>query len=89
MRSNPIKYYFKQGDLGRSVEMIEQICQDYRDQDWLHEMLLLWGVAHLKLGNVSTGTEKLRQVMHEYPESASAEKASQIIEKMSGNSAEI
>lgn len=77
-----IKYYYDQKDYPRASELLERICRDYQDQDWLHKMYLTWGVVHLRMNHRDAGIEKLQQVIEEYPESDSAVTASQLLGKM-------
>jgi len=82
-----IKYYYDNRDYPRASELLERICQDYQDQDWLHKMLLTWGVVHLQMNQRELGLEKLNQVIEEYPESDSAVTANKLIGKLMGEAA--
>jgi len=79
-----VKYHYERADYPRTAELLERVCQDYQDQEWLHKMLLTWGVVHLRMNQAAEGVEKLRRVIEEYPESDSAETASKLLEKLRG-----
>ena len=79
---NVVKYYYDQKDLPRVLELVERICQDYQDQEWLHKMILAWGVVSMRLNQREVGIEKLEQVIEEYPESTSATTAAGVLRKM-------
>jgi len=74
-----IEYHNKEKDYRRCAELLERVCRDYQDQDWLHEMYKDWGVVLLRMGHYEAGTEKLQQVIEEYPESDSAVTASKLL----------
>jgi tetratricopeptide (TPR) repeat protein len=81
-----VTYHYKRGDYPRAAELLERVCQDYRDQEWLHKMLLTWGVVQLKMNRGAEAIEKLRSVIEEYPESDSAQKAAELLKKLRGPS---
>ena len=77
-----IDYYCKKRDFPRAAELLERVCQDYQDQDWLHTMLLTWGKVHYHMRNREACIDKFRQVIEEYPGSDSAEQASRLLKKL-------
>ncbi len=79
-----VKYHYERADYPRAAELLERICQDYQDQEWLHKMLLTWGVVQLRMNQKAGGLDKIHRVIEEYPESDSAETAAKLLEKLRG-----
>ncbi len=67
-----VNYYLTKRDYPRASELLERVCQDYQDQEWLHKMLLRWGQVLAVMKQPELAKEKLQQVVEEYPESTSA-----------------
>ena len=68
-------YYINTKDYARAVELMERVTQDYPDASFLDRMLLKWVIASYRMGNYPQAKEKAEQLLSEYPNSKSAEKA--------------
>ena len=59
---------------------MEQVFQDYPDASFLDKMLLKWVIASYRMGNFAVAKQKAEQLLSEYPNSKSAEKARTFLE---------
>ena len=59
---------------------MERVTQDYPDAGFLDKMLLKWVIASYRMGDAATAKAKAEQLLSEYPNSKSAEKARQFLE---------
>jgi len=86
-----INYHVTTRDFARAEDLLEQVFQDYPDGDFLDSMLLKWVVVAYRKGDFKTAHSKCSQLLFEYPASAHAATAKQIlpkIEKRLGRDAE-
>ena len=68
-------YYINTKDYARAVELMERVTQDYPDAGFLDKMLLKWVIAAYRMNNYQLARDKAEQLLSEYPNSKSAEKA--------------
>lgn len=68
-------YYINTKDYARAVELMERVMQDYPDAGFLDKMLLKWVIASYRMGDLPTAKAKAQQLLSEYPNSKSSEKA--------------
>jgi TolA-binding protein len=73
-------YYINAKDYARAIELMERVTQDYPDAGFLDKMLLKWVIASYRMGDPATAKAKAEQLLSEYPNSKSAEKARQFLE---------
>jgi TolA-binding protein len=73
-------YYINARDYARAIELMERVTQDYPDAGFLDKMLLKWVIASYRMGDAKTAKAKAEQLLSEYPNSKSAEKARQFLE---------
>jgi len=63
-------------------ELLEQVFQDHPDAPFLDAMLLKWVLVAYSSGDYPKAREKCAQLLFEYPGSAYAEKARQVLPKI-------
>lgn len=75
-----IDYYIETKEYDRCQELLQQVFTDYPDASFLDEMLLKWGLVLARKGVYQEARLKLQQLLSEYPNSASAGKATKLME---------
>jgi TolA-binding protein len=55
---------------------------DFPDAPFLDEMLLKWGVTLARMRRYPEAKDRLEQLLREYPNSAAAGKAKQLVERL-------
>ena len=68
-------YYINAKDYARAIELMERVTQDYPDAGFLDKMLLKWVIASYRMNDLTTAKAKAEQLLSEYPNSKSSEKA--------------
>ncbi|HEY8668977.1 MAG TPA: tetratricopeptide repeat protein, partial [Tepidisphaeraceae bacterium] len=68
-------YYIGTKDYARAVELMDRVMTDYPDAQFLDKMLLKWVIASYRMNNFPVAKTKAEQLLAEYPNSKSAEKA--------------
>ncbi len=83
-----VNYYITSGDYARAIQLMERVIADYPDAGFLDRMLLKWMVAAHRTGDFETAKRKAQQLLTEYPNSASAAKARDLLEVINRKAAE-
>ena len=77
-----VDYYVSTKDYARADDLLEQVFQDYPDGDFLDSMLLKWVLVAYRMGDFAKSQEKCSQLIFEYPASAHAKKAKEILPRI-------
>jgi TolA-binding protein len=77
-----VDYYVSTRDYARADSLLEQVFQDYPDAGFLDSMLLKWVLVAYRTGDYQKSFNKCSQLIFEYPASAHAKKAKQILPKI-------
>jgi len=77
-----VDYHVEGKDYARADDLLTQVFQDYPDGDFLDGMLLKWVIVAYRMNNFQKAYDKCSQLLFEYPASAHAKKAKEILPKI-------
>jgi len=77
-----IDYYVETKDYAQAEDLLNQIFQDHPDAPFLDNMLLKWVIVAYRQGNFQRAHDKCTQLLFEYPESAFAAKAKELLPRI-------
>ncbi len=78
-------FYLATQDYQRTVELMEQVFQDYPDGSFLDVMLYKWAFAAYKLNDFELAGEKAEELVNDYPNSKFSANATKMLAKIAAS----
>ncbi len=77
-----IDYHIETRDYAQADDLLTQVFMDYQDENFLDAMLLKWVLVAFRMGDFQKAEAKCRQLLFEYPGSAPARTAQELLPRI-------